>query len=215
VSDEQDGEGEFKLTQEEALVLIGKHQDSLVKARFKIETERDRALLLITGGALTVSFAYVPTLVDKGYVVALWALIAAWLVWVVTLVWGLLGHTVSVRVYTEQINKLAGAQWLGAQKEPWLAKHIELLNKLGISLLVLGFMFFGYFAISNLERVTNGEQKELTPPSRLGSRRDGSPSGKEVSPVAKEPNEGAASQRALPPSTASEAPRPPKKEVPR
>jgi len=63
---QRENEGDIDLSPKETAILVGEHQGTLAKAKFKIETERDRAILLITGGALTVSFAYVPTLFDKG-----------------------------------------------------------------------------------------------------------------------------------------------------
>jgi hypothetical protein len=56
---------------DEALRHVGARQDSLTWAKFEPETQRDKTLVLISGGALTVSFAFISALIEHGKVVRL------------------------------------------------------------------------------------------------------------------------------------------------
>lgn len=133
---------------------VEKHHDSLNRAKFEIETQRDKTLVLITGGALTVSFAFVSTLIDKGPVLALSMLIGAWFLWVVMLVVTVTNYTLSVHMYSAVLAALSDGDYPRVSRGHWAQKWVEPLNIAGIVLMVLGFCAFGRFAIVNLERGT-------------------------------------------------------------
>jgi hypothetical protein len=44
--------------------IVGEYQESLSKAKCEQETQRDKTLVLISGGVLTVSFAFIATFVE-------------------------------------------------------------------------------------------------------------------------------------------------------
>jgi hypothetical protein len=138
---------------------VEKYHDQLNRAKFEMETQRDRTLVLITGGALTVSFAYIPTMLDKGPVLALAWLIAAWVLWVATLVLTLTNYTLSVQMYSAVLNALSNGDYSRVSEGHWAQKVVEPVNIASIVLMVLGFCAFGRFAILNLERVSHVEEK--------------------------------------------------------
>lgn len=131
---------------------VEKYHDLLNRAKFDIETQRDKTLVLITGGALTVSFAFVPALLDKGLVLALSMLIVAWCLWVGTLVLTLMNYTLSVHMYSAVLEALSTDDYDRVSRGHWAQKWVEKLNVASIVLMVLGFCAFGRFAIVNLER---------------------------------------------------------------
>jgi hypothetical protein len=69
------------MTRDEALRLARDHQNVLSRSKFEQETERDRSLVLISGGALTVTFAFISSFMEHHPLVALPLLIAAWITW--------------------------------------------------------------------------------------------------------------------------------------
>lgn len=140
-----------KPTFDEAEKLAGAWQESLVQSKFKQETERDKALVIISGGALTVSFAFITSLLEHGTLVRLSWLVASWCMWVGVLILTLVAYTVSIRSYNTVIDALSVGDWAKAQKRPLLAHVVEPLNITMAALTVGGFIAFGYFAVGVLQ----------------------------------------------------------------
>jgi hypothetical protein len=138
--------------------IAGKHQALLSRALFKQETQRDKTLVLVSGGALSVSFAFIASLVEHSKAFPLGLLIAAWAAWVGVLALTLVGYTVSIAVYKRVIQAFSNAQWAVALKgESPLSKCIEPLNILGCVLTVAGFVCFGWFCVSVLRSTANDQ----------------------------------------------------------
>jgi hypothetical protein len=135
----------------EALRLATERQSELSRARFEMETRRGKTVELLAGGALTVSFPIVFGLTEHGRALPLGWVIAAWTAWVLTLINSLVASTVGIHVYGEAIRRLAQGEWEAAQSEPPLAKWIEPLNLIVMSLLIAGFILFSIFAVRVLE----------------------------------------------------------------
>ena len=154
----------------QAMENAAKYQDSLARAKFDQETQRDKTLVLISGGALTVSFAFLSTLVEHRVSVRLHWLIAAWIAWVAVLIFTVFGYTLSIRNYNYVISALSRGEWGKAREVPKLTKVIEPLNIAVSVSAVLGFTFFGYFAIGVLERVSNERSQVITTPIGVGQK---------------------------------------------
>ena len=125
-------------------------QSELMRAKFEQETNRDKALVLISGGALAVSFPFVATLTEHAAVFSLRLLISAWAGWVLALILTLVGYTLSIHVYQQAIDPLSRGEWAKAQEIPKLAKYIEPLNLATMLCAVAGFVLFAWFAIDAL-----------------------------------------------------------------
>src|ERR1700733_1108162 len=138
----------------DAKKLAADYQASLSKFKFDQETQRDKTLGLTSGGALTVSFAFISMLVQHGPITQLWSLISAWVFWVGVLIGTVFGYSLSISNYGHVIQALSEGQW-----EPYRISRsaliIEPLNNLVAVMAVCGFMLFGYFAIINLTRISN------------------------------------------------------------
>jgi hypothetical protein len=103
----------------------GQWQAEWKKAKFEQETQRDKTLVLIVGGALTVSFPVGIGLAEHGVSLPLGWLIAAWVCWIPVLMLALLNYTLSIHVYQQAIDPLSRGDWAKAQEVPRLAKVIE------------------------------------------------------------------------------------------
>lgn len=140
---------------------VAAYHDHLTRAKFEIETHRDKTLVLISGGALTVSFAFIATVVEHAGVIRLWWLVAAWISWGGVLILSVVGHTLSVSIYNHVIDAISREDWAAARKRPKRAFFIEPLNVVILMLAVSGFGLFGYFAVGALERIANGQEQTI------------------------------------------------------
>ena len=61
------------------------YRDVLTALETKSQTEYDRLVVALSGGALGISFAFVERFVGDDPPLALWALMAAWVAWVCSL----------------------------------------------------------------------------------------------------------------------------------
>jgi hypothetical protein len=147
------------LTSKEALRHVGKFQEHLNKAKFDVETNRDKALVLIVGGSLTISFAFVRSLVEHAPIRVGW-LEAAWIAWLAALILHLIGFSVSVHAASHVLNALSEGKWDEVLPRMRRGRWIEPFNVAVMVLSIAGFICFGYFALGNTERMaTNGESK--------------------------------------------------------
>lgn len=162
---------------QEAEKAAAEYQNALARAQFEQETQRDKTLVLISGGALTVSFAFISTLVEHGKIIRLWWLIAAWIAWVAVLVLTVVGYTLSIGNYRYVVNALSRGDWANARRTPKLSNYIEPLNVTVSILAVCGFILFGYFAIGTLQRISN-DQSQTTGSSVHESPKEGEAKGK-------------------------------------
>jgi len=126
---------------------------------FNQETERDRTVVLITGGALTVSFAFITSFVEHHGLARLNWLIAAWISWVAALILAIIAYLLSVSGYKFRIAALSEGRWDDAHKLPYASKLVEPANYLVTIAMILGFVCFGYFSIGNLQVIEHDKEK--------------------------------------------------------
>jgi len=136
-----------QMNKADLLQVADAYQGELSRSKFEQETQRDKTLVLLAGGALTVSFAFISSLVEHSRLFPVRWLISAWTAWVLALVTTLAAYTLSIRVYNQVIGFLSRGQWSAARKTPKLAKYIEPLNIAACALVVWGFIGFGWFTI--------------------------------------------------------------------
>ncbi len=158
---------------EDAEKTVAEYHRSLVEAKFKQEIERDRSLVLISGGALTVSFAFVSTLIGLGAALKIGWLVGAWLCWGAVLTLTITAYNISIKSYQHLIGALSEGNWEAAHKSPKWATLIEPLNDLVAGLLLLGFLCCGVFTISALSGVANAKAETRTSVSSKKSREEG------------------------------------------
>lgn len=138
------------MDENEATRVVGAHQAELSRAKFEQETQRDKTLVLVSGGALTVSFAFISSLMEHSRVFPLLWLVLAWASWVGVLTVALTGYTLSIAAYERVIQGLSRGNWEVAHERSRLAQCIEPLNIVACALVILGFISFGWFTTSVL-----------------------------------------------------------------
>jgi hypothetical protein len=146
----------------EAAKLAAEYQASLAANKFAQETQRDKTLVLVSGGALTVSFAFISTLIEHGAIIRLCSLTLAWVAWVGVLIFTIIGYGLSISDYTHVIEALSKGEWEKARQPPKFSKIIQPLNHFVSVLAVCGFILFGYFAIGNLTRMSNDKAQAIS-----------------------------------------------------
>lgn len=115
-----------------------------------IENTFDAAVLLIAGGALTVSATVVTDL--EGELVLKGWLQTAWWAWAACLLLACSGHLLSRHMHAKMLDHawdgdLASAQALYSSR---LGKSISGLNYVTFAAMILGFVGFGLFVFGNL-----------------------------------------------------------------
>jgi len=143
----------------EALKVISDYQAQLATSLFNQETERDRTIVLITGGALSISFAFIASFVQHHGLSRLGWLIAAWASWVVALILAIIAYSLSISGYKFRIAALSEGRWGDARKLPFVSKLVEPANYLVTIAMILGFVCFGYFSIGNLQVLQHDKEK--------------------------------------------------------
>jgi hypothetical protein len=140
---------------DEAARVAGQHQRELSRAKFEQETQRDKTLVLIAGGALTLSFAFTSSLIEHGKVSGLRWLVAAWFAWGGALALAIVAYSLSIKAFETVIKALSVGDWSAASKTPVMAKCVEPVNTLVSLLIIAGFLAFGYFTVGILRGVAH------------------------------------------------------------
>jgi hypothetical protein len=149
----------------EALKGLSDYQAQLATALFNQETERDRTIVLITAGALTVSFAFITSFVEHHGLSRLNWLIAAWASWVAALILAIIAYSLSISGYKSRIAALSEGRWDDVRKLPRASKLAEPANYLVTIAMILGFVCFGFFSIGNLQVLQHDKEKFAAPTS--------------------------------------------------
>jgi hypothetical protein len=145
--------------EKEALQRAHDYQMELSRLRFKQETERDRSLVLVSGGALTVSFAFISTFLEHHALTLLWWLIGGWIAWTASLATAIIAYSLSIAAFGVTIEALSKGEWAKVRNQPPAARWIEPINRVTGALVIAGFVSFGYFAIGNLAKEAHGQVK--------------------------------------------------------
>jgi hypothetical protein len=145
------------------------YQAQLATALFNQETERDRTIVLITGGALTVSFAFITSFVEHHGLSRLDWLIVAWSSWAAALVLAIVAYALSIYGYKSRIAALSEGRWGDTHKTPRVSKLVEPANYSMMIAMIVGFICFGYFSIGNLKVIQHDKEKPVAASSPIAS----------------------------------------------
>ena len=157
-------------SEQEALRIVAAFQGEIQKLKTDQETRRDQLAVLIAGGALTASFAFVPSLLERTDLILLWALVISWVFWAGALIGSLIGYTVSIGASHHALQRLSNGQTDWETLYPGYHKWIEPLNLLVIALVVSGFLFFGIFSYGNLRHANEANTKSCGRGSQVDTR---------------------------------------------
>ena len=127
------------------------YRDVLTALETKSQTEYDRLVVALSGGALGISFAFVERFIGDDPPLALWALMAAWVAWVCSLALVLGSHFFSTqalrKAVTQVDEKKINTERVGGNYD----RVLVCLNAIGGITFILGTSFAGVFFLCNLE----------------------------------------------------------------
>jgi hypothetical protein len=138
------------LSDREALEQVAAYYKDLQLTLREHQTKFDNAVLLVAGGAFTISAAFISSLGTP--LVAGITLAVAWVSWALCLVVGVGGHLVGAYA-TTRVLKLLDAQVYDVEvlRSGAAAKLTDSLNVATFILLISGFAAFGCFTFANLD----------------------------------------------------------------
>ena len=121
------------------------YRDHLIKTRQRSQTEYDKAILILSGGALAVTISFVKDIVG-GHASGMPLLLISWVCWGISCASVLYSHYSSVVAHNEAIDAIDN------EREPDIAsdKLTGVLNRVSGGLFLLGLLFFCVFAYVNV-----------------------------------------------------------------
>lgn len=133
------------------------------------ETKFDNAVLLVAGGAFTVSAAIVATLKPPLESTALLAI--SWTAWALCLLTLVLGYLFSVKATCIVLDQIDDGVYDGDRLTGgWRAKLIPVMNKLSFWCLIVGFAGFGGFLFDNVTRDQHGNKEVAQHESKTSNK---------------------------------------------
>lgn len=133
--------------------VVDEYFANVQTAKREEESKRDQALLLIVGGAFTISFPFVSSLREHGELVCVGYLKFAWFAWAVALVAALVSYECSIRGHEHVMNRLSAQQYDPAGFESVWSRALAIVNPLAMAATVVGFLAFAGFALPNVTTV--------------------------------------------------------------
>ena len=142
---------------------LAAYRNVLIALETKSQTEYDRLVVALSGGALGISFAFVERFVGDDPPLVLWTLMAAWVAWVCSLALMLWSHffsTKALRKAVIQVDKALRKAVAKVDEEKtdtecvWNNNYdrvVGCLNAFGGIAFILGTSFAGVFFLCNLE----------------------------------------------------------------
>ena len=141
---------------------LAAYRNVLIALETKSQTEYDRLVVALSGGALGISFAFVERFVGDDPPLALWTLMAAWVAWVCSLALMLGSHFFSTKALRKAViqvdkalrkaltqvdEKKTDTEWVLVNKYDRLVGR---LNAFGGITFILGTLFASVFFLFNL-----------------------------------------------------------------
>lgn len=148
--------------------IKAQYRKDLTALEQRSQAEYDRIVVALSGGAMGITFAFVGRIIGDSPPQEVWALVAAWALWVLSLTCVLWSHFASVRALRKTIEQVDN-NTLDAETAGGLHDAIvRWLNPAGGIAFVVGAIFAGIFMASNLgeNRMSNDEPGSAQPPSQ-------------------------------------------------
>ena len=131
---------------------LAAYRNVLIALEIKSQTEYDRLVVALSGGALGISFAFVERFVGDDPPLALWTLMVAWIAWVCSLTLMLGSHFFSTKALRKEVTKVDEEKT--DTERVWGNNYDRLvgcLNAFGGGTFILGTLFASVFFLCNLE----------------------------------------------------------------
>ena len=128
------------------------YRNVLIALETKSQTEHDRLVVALSGGALGISFAFVERFVGDDPPLVLWTLMAAWGAWVCSLALMLGSHFFSTKALRTMVTRVdEGKTKTGRAWSNNYDRAVGWLNACGGIMFILGTFFASVFFLCNLE----------------------------------------------------------------
>lgn len=128
---------------------IAEYRGLLVRTEQESQSEFDKGVLALSGGALGLSFAFTKDIVGTTQVVHIGFLLIAWIAWATSSTAVLMSFFTSQRAMRKAIKQLDAGE---SMKRPggWLDYGTGILNVAGLTLFIVGLAVFVIFLNCNL-----------------------------------------------------------------
>jgi hypothetical protein len=126
------------------------YRAQLIAGEQKSQTDYDRTVMALSGGALGVSFAFVEKFLGGQPGAAVVALEVAWAAWVLSLAAVLTSHYLSAVAMRRLLERVDAGEWASLPKRSRLDTGIIVLNALGGAAFIAGAISAGVFVVCNL-----------------------------------------------------------------
>jgi hypothetical protein len=126
------------------------YRNLLISGEQKAQTDFDRTVMALSGGALGISFAFVERIIESSTPQYLWALGLAWTSWVFSLACVLVSHYFSALAMRHALTQFDGGKIPEEHIGGVYDRCIPYLNAAGGVLFLIGASCAGVFVIKNL-----------------------------------------------------------------
>jgi len=125
------------------------YRQALVTAEQAMQGEFDKAVLTLSGGALGVSFTFLKDIAGAKTHLFVWALLASWILWTVSITCVLASYFCSTKAFRKALNDNDSQTIYMTLANSWWAVSTKILNYVGGALFVIGLGCFIFFVFKN------------------------------------------------------------------
>lgn len=131
------------------------YREKLQELETRMQSEYDKAVMTLSGGAIGISFAFIKDICLDRYFRTPGLLIAAWIIWGMSIVSVLFSYQFSVLAMRKAVDQLDESRRTGVPIDPeefggFYNKWTWALNFTGGALFLVGVMLLGIFVSKNL-----------------------------------------------------------------
>jgi hypothetical protein len=134
----------------DANAIVTEYRNLLVKTEQASQSEFDKGVLALSGGALGLSFAFTKDIIGTAHITQSIYLLIAWTAWTASSISVLMSFFTSQRACRKAIRQLDTAGKVPPRPGGWLDYGTEVLNVAGLVLFVVGLIMMVIFLSHNL-----------------------------------------------------------------
>jgi len=129
---------------------VNAYRDRLLDAEQRSQGEYDRLVASLSGGALGVSFAFVGQFIKNGAPTHKPCLEAAWTLWVLSLIFVLASHLLSVSALRRAVKQLDTGSNPNDRLGGYRDQAVAILNYSSGTAFIFGTISVGFFVFANM-----------------------------------------------------------------
>lgn len=129
---------------------LAEYRKGLVDAHQRSQSDFDKSLFSLSGGALGVSFAFVKNFLAGRPPASIQFLVVAWFCWVLSLALVLFSHYFSVEAIRRAVAQVDEGTIVAERLGGWFGRTVRVLNALGGIGFIAGLIAMGVFVARNV-----------------------------------------------------------------